>query len=347
MKIKATTYTTIRRHMTHMCCMMCCIILSTLTACQEDDQFGNACEVKVRLFAKEHVEVTRAEGIYQPLSGTGLSDATAGLYVAMNDQQNLYSLTWNGTTLGTNIYLEKDIYTLYAYMPQREGTKLTNANATDNTNASLTFTNIPGIGSEDIMVSQAADITVGSTEQTVALKMDHLLARITLQFTINAEYNNLRTIKIRKVDFSLPETNPIKTYSSTITYGTDRPTVWNAPSSQSTEPNTTYNIYSGEQNNGRQILSTDPTTLGVCYVVPIQSIEGLQMRVTYDVLDKAGVVTRPNEVVTNKVIIKQNSTAVNKLTAGNNYKLNIQVIPTYLYVLSDNDQGSVLVIPNN
>ena len=341
MKIKATTYSTIRRHMTHMCCMMCSIILSTFTACQEDDQLGDACEVKVRLFAKEHVEVTRTEGTYLPLSGTDLSNATAGLYVAMGEQQTLYPLTWNGTTLGTNIYLEKDSYTLYAYMPQREGTTLTNA--TGSANASLTFTNIPGIGSEDIMVSQAADITVGSTEQTVALNMDHLLARITLSFTINADYDKLRTIKIKNVEFSLPETNPIKTYSSTITYGEDERTVaWNAPSSQSTEPNTTYNIYSGEQ-----ILSTDPTTLGVCYVVPEQSIEGLQMRVTYDVLDKAGVVTRPNEVVTNKVVIKQNSTAVNKLTAGNNYKLNIQVIPTYLYVLSDNDQGSVLVIPNN
>ena len=329
-----------------MCCMMCCIILSTLTACQEDDQLGNACEVRVRLFAKEHVEVTRTEGTYLPLSATGLSDATAGLYVAMGGQQTLYPLTWNGTTLGTNIYLEKDSYTLYAYMPQREGTTLTNA--TSNANASLTFTDIPGIGCEDIMVSQAADITVGSTEQTVALNMDHLLARITLSFTINEAYNNLRTIKIKNVDFSLPETNPINTYSSTITYGTDRQTVWNAPSSQSTEPNTTYNIYSGEQNNGGQILSTDPTTIGVCYVVPEQGIEGLQMRVEYDVYDK---VDNENpirsDVVENKVIIKQNGTAVNRLTAGNNYKLNIQVIPSYLYVLSDNDQGSTLVIPND
>ena len=341
MKIKATTYTTIRRHMTHMCRMMCCIILSTLTACQEDDQFGDACEVKVRLFAKEHVEVTRAEGTYQPLSGTDLSNATAGLYVAMREQQTLYPLTWNGTTLGTNIYLEKGNYTLYAFMPNREDTELTNA--TDNTNASLTFTNIPGIGSEDIMVSKAADITVGSTKQTVALNMDHLLARITLSFTINEEYNNLRTIKIKKVDFSLPETTPINTYSSTITYGTDERTVaWNTPSSQSTEPHT--NIYSGE----KALSSTKATTLGVCYVVPKQSIEGLQMRVEYDVYDKVDSENpiRSDEV-TNKVIIKQNGTAVNNLTAGNNYNLNIQVIPSYLYVLSDNDQGSVLVIPNN
>ena len=344
MKIKATTYTTIRRHMTHMCRMMCCIILSTLTACQEDDQLGNACEVKVRLFAKEHVEVTRAEGTYQPLSGTDLSNATAGLYVAMNDQKNLYSLTWNGTTLGPNIYLEKGSYTLYAFMPEREGTTLTNA--TNNTNASLTFTNIPGIGSEDIMVSQAAGITVGNNEpKAVPLYMDHLLARITLSFTINADYDKLRTIKIKQIDFSLPE---IYTYSSTITYGTDRQTVWNAPSSQSTEPDTTYNIYSEEQNNGGQILSTDPTTLGVCYVVPEQSIAGLQMRVEYDVYDKVDD-NNPirSDVVVNNVIIKENQIERTTLGAGKNYILKIQVIPTYLYVLSDNDQGSVLVIPNN
>lgn len=331
MKTKATTYSTIRRYTTYMCSMMCCIMLSTLTACQEDERFGNTCEVKVRLFSKEHVEVTRTGETYQPLSETDLSNATVGLYVAKREQQSLYPLTWNVTTQGTNIHLEKDSYTLYAYMPQREGTTLTNA--TSSVNASLTFTVIPGLGSEDIMVSQAADITVESTPQTVALNMDHLLARITLSFTINADYDKLRTIKIKQIDFSLPEN--INTYNPTITYGAPSRTIaWGSPSSLSTK---TYTIYKGEQ-----ILSTEATTIGVCYVVPSQNIESLTMKVTYDVYDKSGVCTRRDATATNLV-----KTLPSTLVAGTNYTLNIQVIPTYLYVLSDNDQGSSLVIPND
>ena len=64
------------------------------------------------------------------------------------------------------------------------------------------------------------------------------------------------------------------------------------------------------------------------------------MSVTYDVYDKKGALTRENVMAENSILkLKKES-----ITAGTNYKLNIQVVPTYLYILSDNDEESVLII---
>ena len=70
------------------------------------------------------------------------------------------------------------------------------------------------------------------------------------------------------------------------------------------------------------------------------------MTVKYDVYDKKQQLVRQDATATNKVVVKVRGTTKTKLEAGKNYKLKIQIIPTYLYVLSDNDESS-LVIPNN
>ena len=63
------------------------------------------------------------------------------------------------------------------------------------------------------------------------------------------------------------------------------------------------------------------------------------MRVIYDVYDTKGQLLRPNAEAVNS-IKKLNS---QRIVPGTDYKLNIQIVPTYLYVLSDNDEESLVI----
>ena len=65
------------------------------------------------------------------------------------------------------------------------------------------------------------------------------------------------------------------------------------------------------------------------------------MAVTYNVYDTAGELTRANARAENS-ILRLGKT----LEAGKNYNLYIKVVPSYLYVLSDNDMESSFVILN-
>ena len=165
------------------------------------------------------------------------------------------------------------------------------------------------------------------------------MAKITPQFYINSDYNQLRDIRIKEVELFF-ESAP--TYTATITYtNTSYSVAW--PSGD-TSAKTTVTAFSTTNPTN---LTNAATAHGHCYIVPDQDITNLKMTVTYDVYDKQQQLVRENETATNKVVVKVNSTTKTKLEAGKNYKLNIQIIPTYLYVLSDNDEISVLVISNN
>jgi hypothetical protein len=82
---------------------------------------------------------------------------------------------------------------------------------------------------------------------------------------------------------------------------------------------------------------------GSCYLCPEKMTEGMRLRVTYDVYDTKGVLTRPNAVAENRI---KRLPAL--LTAGTNYRLHVKIVPTYLYALSDHDNGTeILIVDEN
>ena len=69
------------------------------------------------------------------------------------------------------------------------------------------------------------------------------------------------------------------------------------------------------------------------------------LEVTYDVYDLNGQMTRKDVTTTSTVrlgnyVITTNSEGKKCLKAGYYYNVLIYIIPDYLYVLSDNDNGS-------
>lgn len=316
--------------------------LLALVSCQEDELYTGPCEVKVRLYGKEHVEVTRS-GMYVPLSESSPS-FTAGLYVTMGNQTACcFPIEWNGRTWSGNVFLEKGDYTFYSCIPLREGKTTFN-------NGVFELSGIPGLGADDIMISHAAvNRNINNEENiTLPMKMDHIMACVSPQFYLHDVYADLRSIEIKAVEFAIfdGENIGIPYYKATATYSGDEFGIaWNDETiTASPEWVKVYEASSSQKLNKETTTKENALAFGNCYVSPIQSTEHLKMRVTYNVYDKKGVLVREEVQAVNSIKKLAGLSKENTLTSGYNYKLYIQIVPSYLYVLSDNDESSVFVI---
>lgn len=193
----------------------------------------------------------------------------------------------------------------------------------------------------------------------VFLAMKHLFAKATLSFKVDPTYNELRTIKVKQVTVSttaggtLPGTHKINFKKNTDI----AQLVKDETTSVSNESQTSVDILRGESST---VTFDDPDAKDCVTLVPDSFIEfgwftflpatylggnnpSLSITVTYDVYDKSNpaVPLRQDQTATNGNILR-------KLTsggaAGNNYRINLTVNPTYLIVLSDTDVSEGLQI---
>ena len=293
------------------------------------------CSVNFRAYMQKERVVSRAND-YVGIDQTHAS-FTAGLFVHTSNGTEDYvipsTLTWDSETetLSTSLKLEQGNYTFYGYMPY------SNDATFEADGRIMTLPGLAGMSASNAMVIKPVSETIGNgaTNVNVNLAMDHLMARVTPYFYINdAEYAKLRTIKIKKVEFI----HPNKAYTATVDYATDGSykTTW-AEGAEMASAVTFYEetespVVLGKDKGQDKAHAIAPST---CYFCPEMEISGLRMRVTYDVYDAKGNLTRPDAVAENS--IKKIS---GKLSEATNYKLYIPLVPSYLYVLSDGDLDS-------
>lgn len=306
----------------------------SLVACRMEEPDAGPCEVRLQLSAQDEVMVTRAT-YNSTLNDFDAFDAD--LFISNGSIVNGTTLSWDGSALSTNaLHLEAGSYWFYGLMPKTDGASFDLANKT------LSATGIPGLSTdiamliridEDVHTNQTLNIAQDQKTATASLKMDHLMAKVTPHFYINAAYNDVRTIKVKKVEFSIDNASK---YTASINYTNPvKPVVsWTSASTEN------LSLTAFEYTSDAPALTTDKQAIGQFFLCPAQSVENLKMSVTYDVYDKKGALTRENVRAENSILKLKNES----ITAGTNYKLNIQVVPTYLYILSDNDEESVLII---
>ena len=313
-----------------------CMVLVTLISCRQEEIYTGPCDVRFRAYVQDEVSVTRANYTYTTI-GSSMPAFTAELFVTNGSQEPLPStLTWNGQTL-SSLQLEEGTYNFYGYMPRQDDATFDPATLTMHLPA------IPGVSGTDAMVVKAkqSPVTIVNTDapQWVNLQMDHLMAKVTPRFYLNSTYAQMRSIRIKKVEFGFEE--DLTNHQATVTYSADNSyeVEW---STGEQLPQTMVVAYENE--NPTAILPTvkgEAVEYGCCYLCPNQPAGNLLMRVTYDVYDTKNECTRSDAVAVNK-IKKLSSLTVN---AGTDYKLSIQIVPNYLYALSDNDE-EVMVISN-
>lgn len=310
------------------------MVLLTMAACHNEEQYDRTCQVRVKLFAKEHISVSRG---YKPLADTTLANFDASLFVALGT--NLYHTTMTGNN--TSMSIEAGNYTFYSCMPKM------NPEAFDLDERTLTLTDIKGLGTTDIMVGNGVAMQVGASSSNstveVPMYMDHLMARITPCFYVHEQYAAMRTIKVKKVEMIMPADTlytaqivyeEAADVNATLSYAA----TWNKgnPTEETMTMVTTY-----EETASPVALTTTRggQEYGSCYLCPEKMTEGMRLRVTYDVYDTKGVLTRPDAVAENRI---KRLPAL--LTAGTNYRLHVKIVPTYLYALSDHDNGTEIFI---
>ena len=245
-------------------------------------------------------------------------------------------------------------YRLYAYAPADAVTAAISEEST--AGATMTFQQLPTVSSQDICFAVGVqhmteanvpkDVKLGMFSFTGAVQdhnfinllMDHLYAGIKLQMTIDNDYAQLRTIKIRKLE--LKSTNSAVQAAVTL-----------ASNTENTDPvqAVTYSGLSGterivtffESTEGVALNATNITTPlaleAMCCFVPTLSND-LTLVTTYDIYDKQG-----------NMISER--TASNKLpnmevARGECVTLSMNVRPTYLYVLSDPDLDNPTITVN-
>ena len=223
--------------------------------------------------------------------------------------------------------------------------------------ATLTFSDLPPVMAEDFSVvtgvlqlevdSEGHVVEEGSLapghfdyvgkatgNNFVCLMLDHLYSCVSFQFLVDPTYNELRTIKLKKVEMKSLQAI---SYPLTVTMNKDADysVSWGDYASYSSNQYVPLFIAVDGEESALSATVAQEVNGYFAPVVdeqnPSESVyNNLELRCTYDVYDKKGNLTRLNCEAVNKLPA---------LAAGRNKRtvLTLTVNPTYLYVLSDPD----------
>lgn len=327
------------------------VVLALLMAgcTSEFDEFETGVKVEFTTPYLQDMEIqTKAPFGY----GSTVSGSTS-MGVFVSGMQNESTVTYNGSSWESSLKLDPATYNIYSYIPKRNG-------VTFSGNV-ITFTNVPFIMAEEILLSSGAvaetvtkdetpsdktgslvknsySIKVESAEDTknyVTFMMDRVMAKVNLNFKVHEKYSKIRTIKIKEVTLK-PAAGNYQSVNIACTMNDGSEISYSRSQGSAVDNIVSFSI----TDDGLVLDNTSAKSAGVFYSVPgVQN--SVVMTVTYDVYDKAGTLVRADQTVTNSSIKLINT---GTLERAKEYTLNVNIVPTYLYSLSDTDKESVMLV---
>lgn len=328
------------------------LVLLMAGCASEFDEFDTGVKVEFTTPYLQDMEIqTKALSGYD---STIQVSTTMGVFVS--GMQNESTVTYNGSSWESSLKLDPATYNIYSYIPKRNGVTL-RGNV-------ITFTDVPFIMSEEILLSSGAvaetvtknddtytptdktgslvknkySINVESKEDTknyVTFMMDRVMAKVILNFKVHENYSKIRTIKIKEVTLK-PAAGDYQSVNIACTMNDGSEISYSRSPGSAVDNIVSFSI----TDDGLVLDNTSAKRAGVFYSVPgVQN--SVVMTVTYDVYDKAGTLVRADQTVTNSSIKLIGS---GTLERAKEYKLNVNIVPTYLYSLSDTDKESVMLV---
>ena len=346
-----------------------------LAACSSDDEGQTGAQQKTTLqilsCQKEFsvVDNTVTRGLPSGFSSTSETSIKLFLTTGTNDDRKNDIFYYIDGKWKSEVNITAGLCHIYGYIPStnestNEGS-IAPLNGDYAKGAVMTFPNLPSITTDDPcfitgikqvdlnktsatteeIAAAAGEVREGCFEYTIRASLqgnylyvllDHLYAGLEFRFRVDADYNKLRTIKLKKLELKACTDN---TYATGISKKFNA-TVTLTANNEGTSPVTNVEF----SNAGSEAM--DYVTLYDCDITlqpdtyssflscftPDSDRRHFLLKSTYDVYDK--VTLTP---------IRANCTAENKLTLSRNLlrsemqKVNITVKPTYLYMLSDPD----------
>ena len=344
------------------------LLLSGCSASSSDDDLQQPEQVTLQLRA-----VTRTDGAFEipdankPASSIKLFLATL---TPTNENPNNYSLTegsfsyknsqWSSTnSLNPLIVKEETPYYLYGYMPSSISATQSAPDGDYSKGINLSFTGLPAITSDDICVlvgvqlvgANSTGLQTAVTEgqygfrsnikgqNYVNLLMAHLYTRLKVNFKIDPNYAELRSIHLKEVTLTSKYADGASvTVNLRSGQGIGSPSF---PSGSEGEIKHTISLFKSSAIIPEKVLDkalanqVDPVLAldlpAYCRPVAVEGTYNLTLTTTYDVYDLKGQ-NLGERVSENKIKFD-----VAEVKPGQEKKLVLTVKPTYLYVLSDND----------
>jgi len=262
--------------------------------------------------------------------------------------------------------LTSDTYQLYGFIPKEDATSATIVpNGSYSNGAVLTINGLSTVTSSDVCVIVGAK--EGSDDETatglatgkfavsfnsgdnatnhIFLLFDHLYSALRFRFIVDATYNELRTIKLSKLEliaYANDAGDGVRAkYDATITL---------QKTDDGTSPIVGSVSFSPDESSafmapvpifeGTQELSTNSesaTFMG--RFVPGEN-NFFKLRSTYDVYDKKGNLIREHCQAENTIDLRDKFASFLDTKRGHCYTYTVKVQPTYLYMLSEQEMDN-------
>ena len=168
---------------------------------------------------------------------------------------------------------------------------------------------------------------------------DHLCSALSINMNVSREYNNLRTIKVKKLAMQIADDMGMMKARMNVKVTLKANTTGSNPI-QSVEYSSTGGVEDDSygivfnSNDGLE-LSTEESKF-LCHFIPIGA-KTIYLISTYDVYDRKGNLVRQNSTATNKLDISKVFASETETKRGRRYTIKLTIKPTYLYVMSEPD----------
>ncbi len=283
----------------------------------------------------------------------------------------------------SSIEINEGDYFLYGYIPHLTGlsfsvTDLDGAQAAFSEGAIMTISNLPTVLEDDFCFMVGAkngyasydannDYSVTGLQQGdfsyqaqglgtgkdnyVFLLFDHLYAALRLKIKVDATYNALRTIKLKKIEIkNNAGSTPIKKKAN-VTVKLQKTTDGSSPVvvDGSGNEQITFVEQGTEESDAIIFSSNDGEELSTSYTSHLShfmpnGVTKIIMTSTYDVYDKSGNLIRKDCTATNTISLPDIFDRFTATKRGNRYTINLTIKPTYLYMLSDPDLNNPTLV---
>lgn len=248
-------------------------------------------------------------------------------------------------------------YHVFGFLPSNaNGTNGNSSVAVNSNTATLTIENLAPLSTDDVCVVIGVKGKLASNEKVVAgsfkyhapenteegfgvsLLVDHLFAAMDFNLSVDATYDAIRTTKLKKVVMKSTGAQKVTAVITLTMNNNGTNPITNIEFTPSGTAQDELILYKSEQ--GTALDVTTPIEFTGFYGAGISSLGStLSIESTYDIYDKDG-----NLIDKDRKAVNNLATVLSEITRGKKVKLNMKVIPTYLYVLSDSDAEFVQVI---
>ena len=258
-------------------------------------------------------------------------------------------------------------YYIYGYMPAYATCQISQ-NVNFENGAVLTFNNIPSVMSEDFSVitgimqleSDSTGIPIeegtlksgtfsytgkGNGRNFVTLMFDHLYGALSISLKVDLDYNALRTIKLKELKLrNRVENTPAKSHTN-VTVTLTKTEGTNPISSIVFTPtgDDVGDISFFQSATGEELVTSYKTFTG--HFMP-EGITTFVLTSVYDVYDKKGNLIRKDCTANNTLEISKLFDRQDMTKRGWKYNVNMTIMPTFLYMLSEPDLNNPTVAVN-